>query len=129
MTRSASSKYTEEDTINLETGTYETSLKLERIDSNQSAYVSGIAVTLGFKGEVPYNLFVRVGHESTPADDDFISAAVVMQGGKIWMPIKRRLNDSDPALYVHLLQGSGTNRDCVGFWTCYGKMLKVTTYS
>ncbi len=123
-----SQKYTNDHETSVEAGTWTDVLTLERIDTNQNAYVSGIACTLGFKGDVSNPIYLHVGHNATPADDDFIQSAVVLSGGKVWMPIKRRLNDNNPKLYVHAFQGSGATRDIMQFWTTYGKMLKITTY-
>lgn len=124
-----SQKYTVDSEQNVTEGTWETCLKLDRIDTNQNAYVSGISMTLGFKGDISNPIFLRVGHSATPTDDDFIQTAVVNTAGKVWMPIKRRLNDANPQLYVHVYQASGAARDIMFFDVVYGRMLKTSLFS
>jgi len=123
-----SQKYTIESVQSVDAGDWYKCLKIERIDSNQNAYVSGISMTVSFRGDLSNPILLRVSHDADAATNDFVQSAAVLTGGKLWLPIKRRLNDTNPQLYVHVFQGSGATRDILFMNTIYGRMLKNTTY-
>lgn len=124
-----SQKYTLDSTQSVDAGSWEKCLKIERIDTNQNAYVSGISMTVGFKGDRQNPVFIRISHSADMATDDFIQSAAVYTGGKLWLPIKRRLNDTNPQLYAHVFQGSGHTSDVMFMNVIYGRMLKNTVYA
>ncbi len=124
-----SQKYTLESTQSVDAGSWEKCLKIERIDTNQNAYVSGISMTTSFRGDTQNPILLRVSHNDPPEADDFIQSTAVLTGGKVWLPIKRRLNDANSHLFVHVFQGSGQTRDVLFMNTIYGRMLKNTVYA